>query len=418
MSSLPVTQKTAQRYHEFMTAIKISDVLELIPAAKLVAELGNADQSDFDVLAATRAGLGQPVEFPQLDLAILPEDTVCIALESGTPAGIEITKEVMTTLQKIGVQDENICVLLAEGTSATAISELKAKFEQAGFRSIAIVIHDSMDRAASGFLSASESGDAILLNARLVHADFVIPIGLAKLSGWKSRMEFLYPYFSDRESQKKFFKLNERSKVAFGKEVARWLGNIFGILVVSCDGVNVDNVLVGGQMAIQNSAISVLKDKLGEPKSVPVNVSEANVSEANVSEANVSEANVSEPGLDPSADLVVAEIGPHLYGSAAEVLQLIELVKSYCSADGTCVVLWNDDRTLASFADNEASDFDPNEMLDSANQNIFICTNQAAVKKLGFTAISELSEIERLIARHKRCLPLRNIHLSTHDVLA
>lgn len=381
-----------------MTAIKISDVLELIPAAKLAAELGDADKSDFDVLAATRSGLEQPIEFPKLEFAILPEDTVCIALESGTPAGVEITKEVISTLRKIGVQDEKICVLLAEGTSETAISELNAKFKEAGFESIASVVHDSIDRAASGFLSASESGDAILLNARLVHADFVIPIGLAKLSGWKSEMEFLYPYFSDRESQKKFFKLNERSKVAFGKEVTRWLGNIFGILVVSSDGVNVDNVLIGGQVAIQNSGVTALKDKLGDPKSVP--------------------SNGSEPEHDPSADLVVAEIGPHLYGSAAEVLQLVESVKSYCSADGTCVVLWNDDRTLESFADGEASDFDPNEMLDSANQNIFICTNQTAVKKLGFTAIHDLSEIERLIARHKRCLPLKNIQFSTHGVLA
>lgn len=400
---LPVTEKTGQRYHEFMAAIKISDVLELIPTAKLAAELGNADKTDFDVLKAIRTGLDAPIEFPQLEFAILPEDTVCIALESGTPCGIEIAVEVILAVKNIGVQEENVCVLLAEGTGKSTISTLEAMLEDAGLMSVGVVIHDSVDRAASGFLSASESGDAILLNARLVHADFVIPIGMAKAGGWKSQIEFLYPYFSDRESQKKFFKLNDRSKVAFGKEVSRWLGNIFGILVVSNNGTNVDDVLVGAQAKIQNAAIDAFKG-------MQLDFSPASSYPASSNESVDNDSTL--------ADLVVAEIGPHLYGSAAEVIKLVDLVKSYCSADGTCVVLWNDDRSLESFADGEANDFDPSEILDSDSQNIFICTNQTAVKKLGFTAIHELSEIERLITRHRRCLPLKNVQFSMHGTLA
>ncbi len=401
-SRLPVTEKTAQRYHEFMAAIKISDVLELIPPAKLAVELGDADKSDFDVLKAVRAGLDAPIEFPQLEFAILPEDTVCIVLESGTPCGIEIAREVILVVQNIGVQAENICVLLAEGTGKSTISALEAELADAGMESVGVVIHDSVDRAASGFLSASESGDAILLNARLVHADFVIPIGMAKRDGWKSQIEFLYPYFSDRESQKKFFKLNDRSKVSFGKEVSRWLGNIFGTLVVSNNGTNVDHVLIGAQAKIQKAAIDALKGM-----------------QLDSNRASSNSASSNRPADDDAtlADLVIAEIGPHLYGSAAEVIKLVDLVKSYCSADGTCVVLWNDDRTLESFADGEASDFDPSEVLDSDSQNIFICTNQIAVKKLGFTAIHELSEIERLITRHRKCLPLKNVQFSMRGAL-
>lgn len=380
-----------------MAAIKISDVLELIPPAKLAVELGDADKSDFDVLKAVRAGLDAPIEFPQLEFAMLPEDTVCIVLESGTPRGIEIAREVSLAVQNIGVQAENICVLLAEGTGKSTISALEAELADAGMESVGVVIHDSVDRAASGFLSASESGDAILLNARLVHADFVIPIGMAKADGWKSQIEFLYPYFSDRESQKKFFKLNDRSKVSFGKEVSRWLGNIFGILVVSNNGTNVDNVLIGAQAKIQKTAIDALKGMQQD--------------------LNPASSNRLADDDSTLADLVVAEIGPHLYGSAGEVVKLVDLVKSYCSADGTCVVLWNDDRILESFADGEASDFDPSEMLDSDSQKIFICTNQTAVKKLGFTAIHELSEIERLITRHRKCLPLKNVQFSMHGAL-
>jgi hypothetical protein len=56
-------------------------------------------------------------------------------------------------------------------------------------------------------------------------------------------------------------------------------------------------------------------------------------------------------------------------------------------------------------------------VLDSDSQNIFICTNQIAVKKLGFTAIHELSEIERLITRHRKCLPLKNVQFSMRGAL-
>lgn len=387
------------RYDELMSSLKLNEIIKLIPTSKLISRVNpdgnpvfdvpcvNSDDGETEELARlkTRNVLNSPLDYPALNQAVLPEDTVCIALEPGTPGGAGIVAAVIEDLLSIGVQAANVTVLMAEFTPDSECKSLREYLDQLGQANVLLETHNSTERSAVGYLSASRDGEPIVFSAQLAHSDFIIPIGIAKSGGWKSQVDFLYPYFSDRQSQIRFFKLNERNRIAFALEANRWLGSSFSILTVSPDSKRASEILAGKHESVMIAA----KKSLDQWHNVQQWNCESN---------------------PPIADLVIAEVGQHLFCSITEVKTLIDAITDYCSAGGSCVVLWNAENKIDRLIDFDSGQESANAV-EIPSGAIFVCTEQSVIRQLGYSSIKEIENIQRLIDQHSQCLILDNFQI-------
>ena len=377
-------------YHENMAAFDISEIIKLIPGHKLTTGSVCNEESEFDVGKVVADTLANPLNFPTLDQAILAEDTVCIPVEPGIPSEELIASRVATAVSELGVPQSQITVLLPEGATPGRVDLLQAELETLNCGDCSVVVHHANEPEHIGYLGPSESGEPITLNARLVHADFVLPIGRAKPFGWKSQADFLYPWFSDVESQKRFFKLNLKNRIRLNQEVHRWLGNCF--LISAAARVQFDGT---GEHQNVGTLIS------GENDSVQVDIQKYCQSLA--SKLEVEQGDSDSPSQH---DLVIARIGPHLCISEEEISDLIEDLKELCSENGSIVLLWCDDVEVPMLVERE--DGEETSVFDTHNEThkIYLKTEQGLLKQLGMSKIDSLKEIESLVEQHQSVLLL------------
>ena len=71
-----------------------------------------------DLAAAIEEALANPIDYPPLEQALIPEDTVALALEPGTPAAAELVAGVWRVLERRGVAAENGNGWLVTGVGA------------------------------------------------------------------------------------------------------------------------------------------------------------------------------------------------------------------------------------------------------------------------------------------------------------
>ncbi|MEC9091588.1 MAG: lactate racemase domain-containing protein [Planctomycetota bacterium] len=366
--------------------MNLNSILKLIPESKRCADTQIAGKPDVEIETDLEQLLSDPLDYPPLQQAILAEDTVCIVLEPGTPQGAAIAAKMASVVSKIGVAAECLSILLAEGTAADRVAELNHRLEALGLSEADVLVHDSTQRSSIGFLGPSSSGEPISLNARLVHADFVVPIACGKLSGWKSQIDFLYPYFSDVDAQKRFFQLNPRNRIALNEEATRWLGATF---------------LVGRLPTFPEPGSSQPERPLlvGEQKSVRQTMSEA--IQRSVTPSPLEE-----------FDLVIAEINPHLCISNEELEVTIQQVVQWCSADGSILLVWNNELLIPRLIENQSSGSDTSwgELFELGSQSFFVLTEQPKLAGLGMASIGTTDEVERLIDQHEKILVLKDFH--------
>ena len=381
---LPVMTISTGLYHVLMTTINLPAIIDLIPESKRCDAAKDAVKSEFEPETVLDRLLSNPLDFPPLHQAILAEDTVCIVLEPGIPHGHAIAAGMARAVSLIGVAAERISILLGEGTAADVVADLGVRLGSLGFSEVNVVVHDSTQRESIGFLGPGSSGDPITLNARLVHADFVIPIAGAKSCGWKSQIDFLYPYFSDVDSQKRFFHLNLRKRIAFNEEVTRWLGATFLV-------GNLPSFPMEGSRQSEHSIF------LGEQKSVTRMMSKC-----------IQEKRVELPLEE--FDLVIAEVNPHLCLSNEELNDTVQQVSQWCSHKGTILLVWNNQLIIPRLIENQSREtgFSSNPVAELGGQSLFVLSEQPLLSGLGMTPVVEINEIKRLIDQHENILVIRD----------
>jgi nickel-dependent lactate racemase len=127
---------------------------------------------------------------------------------------------------------------------------------------IALVTHDPADRRQLAYLTASESGEAILLNRALHEADVVLSIGCLHgdhSAGYFGIHNAIYPTFSDAKTLQRFRGLGalngrgarKRELVADADNAAWLLGVNFTVQVVPAGGGQVMHVLAGQSEAVR-----------------------------------------------------------------------------------------------------------------------------------------------------------------------
>lgn len=404
------------RYHEFMIPIEISEIIKQIPRPKLAGGDGHREEAEFNIEQSVAEALAEPLDYPTLDLAVLPDDQVCLVVEPEIRDGERISAAVVRALLQLGLPAENVVVLLAEGVDPENERQFRAELDRTGCQGCQLVVHQADDTSRMGFLGASLSGEPIALNARLVHSDFVIPIAHGRPDENESLFDFVYPSFSDLASQQRYYQLDPHDQAKLNREANRILGSIFRVSV--CDslsagaclssvpgrtlnaGNNRRQILIGEQESVQRSTRQWYADRGGAPQDVLQD---------------------SDRIMEP-VDLLVALVGSPLIQTRDQVSRLVDRYREECSADGSILLIWDDRFRIPRFVDESACAVEVTDgatgMVDEANeqplltrsqQSVYFHTSQSLLIQSELGAEIDAVGIERLIQQHDQILVLGSL---------
>jgi nickel-dependent lactate racemase len=159
--------------------------------------------STSEIASEVQKALANPCDYPPLENATVPGDTVAIAIDHDTPQFLEIISGTLAALRSAGVENNNITLLLApefenDKASQEAIRKLLGD-------DVSLAIHQPDDSEQLAMLGVNQAGLALRLNRILCDADLVIPIGPTRGSEKQAHpVGSLFPRFSDSETIGRF----------------------------------------------------------------------------------------------------------------------------------------------------------------------------------------------------------------------
>ncbi len=150
-----------------------------------------------DPFEATLSALRAPLDYPAMTEAIVPGDTVAIAVDPNTPQISKILSAVLQVLQESDADGISIVV----GDEALP-STMQAIAEVVG-DAAEVEMHQPTNREALRFLGPDASAYPIYLNRLLVDADFVLPITSGRCGDLDCQSDLygFFPAFSDSASR-------------------------------------------------------------------------------------------------------------------------------------------------------------------------------------------------------------------------
>jgi nickel-dependent lactate racemase len=176
-----------------------------LDAPNIMSVRANAVESiaPADIADHVQGALANPCDYPPLESATVPGDTVTIAVDHDTPQLIEVVAGTLAALRNTGVENSNITVLLtSEFDSDKAAQEALRKILG---DEISLVVHHPDDPEQLAMLGVTQAGLALRLNRILCDADLVIPISPTRGGEKLARpVGSLFPRFSDSETIGRF----------------------------------------------------------------------------------------------------------------------------------------------------------------------------------------------------------------------
>ncbi len=382
-----------------------------------------------DIPQAVADALGNPIDFPSIDLALVPGDCIAIAVHESVPQPEPIVKAIIEwLLSKHPASDLSIRVVLAPGNESLAeqlnnwlatrwpVSELEGDYsaDKSSENAIAestpshslqrVLCHDPDDQQNLEYIAATDQSEAIYLNRELVEADFVIPIyrWLEPKDPRGHDPYVVLPAFGDRATQARYAKswLQEHEPARGTHKKASESGWLAGIQYAI------------GAVANQEGLIAMLVG--GAPESVDKACSEGVQAAPNPTE------NPSQHGFE----LVVVElVDPLRVPSWNQVASAAWSAQRWLSPAGRIVVVATSLAEVTPGIGALASD-DPDEelqqtLLTSSLQDAYAAAvlrdiqsrrsvyvqsqvDPELLESLGFASIRDPSELERLMQKSKR----------------
>lgn len=224
---------------------------------------GPAPSSDWT--AALTEAFQQPLEFPPLRQAVLPEDKIVIVLDRGVPGTSTVLAAVWEELARIGVSPQNVTLLHPASWSNTPPDP--RQYLPAAVRSdVSWKIHDPTAAESTGYLASSLSGERVYLSRIALEADVVFPIGTLAFDpvlGYRSPAAAIFPGLSNTETIARSHALghtelnpeDDRPWRQLVEEVSWLLGVQFGVVVIPSAAPNQPaEVFVGSLEAITRAA--------------------------------------------------------------------------------------------------------------------------------------------------------------------
>ncbi len=152
-----------------------------------------------DVGGAVSAALAEPLGYPPLAKAVVPDDHVVIAVGAGLPHAQTVVDMAVRVLVDAGVEPADVTLL---GQAEATVTTLGAQWPDARH-----LVHDPADRRQMAFLGRTGDQMQIVLNRALVDADVVISVGCLRPSqtlGYNGPAGGLSPAFADEPTQRRF----------------------------------------------------------------------------------------------------------------------------------------------------------------------------------------------------------------------
>jgi hypothetical protein len=382
-----------------------------------------------DIPQAVADALGNPIDFPSIDLALVPGDCIAIAVHESVPQPEPIVKAIVEwLLSKHPASDLSIRVVLAPGNESLAeqlnnwlatrwpVSELEGDYsaDKSSENAIAestpshslqrVLCHDPDDQQNLEYIAATDQSEAIYLNRELVEADFVIPIyrWLEPKDPRGHDPYVVLPAFGDRATQARYAKswLQEHEPARGTHKKASESGWLAGIQYAI------------GAVANQEGLLAMLVG--GAPESVDKVCSEGVHTAPNPTKTHTQQ----------NFELVVVElVDPLRVPSWTQVASAAWSAQRWLSPAGRIVVVATSLAEVTPGIGALASD-DPDEelqqtLLTSSLQDAYAAAvlrdiqsrrsvyvqsqvDPELLESLGFASIRDPSELERLMQKSKR----------------
>jgi nickel-dependent lactate racemase len=203
-----------------------------------------------------RKRLEHPLDFPPLSRAIIPDDTVVLALDSYTPQSPGLIAEVWRVLHAAGVDPAHVTVLQPEPQRQVPLEDPRGELPPDVRNGVKWKVHDARDSGARAYLASTSRGERIYLARELIEADVVISVGYLAydaLLGYRGTSSVLYPGLSTSDAMSRSHGQGHHELAPDAQrpirqivdEVAWLLGVQFSVQVVPSRGDGVAAVLAG-----------------------------------------------------------------------------------------------------------------------------------------------------------------------------
>lgn len=307
-----------------------------------------------------------PIDFPPIAQAVLPEDLIAIAVELDTPCGLQVARLVRQQFVQQGIRPENIQIVCGEKTDDPGEDFL---------------VHDSADAEQMAFLLGDRDGNPCYVNRYLFEADVVVPVGSG--DGGRRRNS-LCSAFCDQETQRQLDRLKPEQAAAMERMVDDNLGVFWQVRVVTAPGNQVLRVMVGASEAVLEKAGEFGTDAW----SLEVN---------------------------QASDLVVATIESECAQSWSHLRTAI-LNADEVSSDRAILVLctglkgkppasWPLPDTPAEKHDEALGD-----VLRRHHLYLVSCLSQDVTERYGFGYLEDSEQLQKLVRQNQSCLVIRDAH--------
>ncbi len=196
-----------------------------------------------DVVAAVQTAVSAPIGFPSLASAVVPGDRVVISADADIP---QLPTILSGLVQSLRTQPVEIAILLGETAHESGLKAIRLAVGE----NVEVLRHDPDTREQLAYLAANEAADPIYLNRRLLDADLVLPVILARGKGPLDPDPLgghVFPQFADRQSQlrDRAHWMNPAAKPQETLEAAWLLGLQLMIVVAPADGNSVAEIVAG-----------------------------------------------------------------------------------------------------------------------------------------------------------------------------
>jgi len=345
----------------------------------------------------------QPVEFPELALAIVEGDSVAIPIEPGVPQAEQLLEYVMEYLVEHGVVASLITVLVSHD-HADIVDSLAKRLSHSAGGEVAVRYHRGDDAESMGYLAAASGADAIYVDRALLEADVVLPITVARdIDAWAhAGLYGIVPWFTDSKTQSRWkhdcatdSHANKEKRLRAATEVA-WLLGIQPVLAVvpGPQGL-IDSLFFGKVDSVEQSIAEAVR-----PRSLPV--------------------------IEDHFDLVVASIdGDNDQQTWENVARVLYMAENYVSETGKIAVITNLQtkpgppfRWLAGIEESDSVEqhllksHHPHalaaiEILRSRSKHVVYLLSKLPreiVEELGIGSMVDVDELEHVIASSESCL--------------
>ena len=198
-----------------------------------------------------------PLGYPSLAEATLPDDRIAIALGPQVPQPGEVVAGILETLLPSGSSSRHVTVLTADDKRLAAeVAQSVASFASAA----TWTHHDPADRSQLSYLAADQAARPIYVHRAICDADLVLSVECESgtpVAGFGLLPTGVFPTFSDTETRQRFahckapFRRSAVEQQQAESRQAEWLlGLQFVMRVVPAVGDAVHSIVAGDRLQV------------------------------------------------------------------------------------------------------------------------------------------------------------------------